>query len=365
MVSKLVAVMLLVMLGWLVIPGSAMCAVSCNPQGYSSIIGQEVVAVDCIPENMNDDWPIRYKYRDYECISGKVTKTAEGNIVQVTPNAIMYPSNGMGSQFRHFRNKEGSYFFQVSKYYRGTIDGKSMNSYPAGGVYTDIFTDIFEQTPISTPKCKGGDYNTSGCGVNSTEKPAGSTVNLGTGRLSHDQELFTLSGSNSLSPSVSLYYRSLPFAPSAIGNGWSHSYEATLVAGSGGSMVFWDEGKRTVYNKYTTVYVPPKGDTSSLVKNADTSWTITERNGLKRNFDPTGKLTSIVDRFGNTLTFSYDSGKLTSVSDGKGRSITFGYKADGKLETVTDPKGSNSFIFTYTSDKLTSVTPPGSSEQWL
>jgi YD repeat-containing protein len=96
--------------------------------------------------------------------------------------------------------------------------------------------------------------------------------------------------------------------------------------------------------------VPPKGDTSSLVKNADTSWTITERDGLKRNFDPAGKLTSIIDRFGNILTFSYDSGKLTAVSDGNGRSITFGYKADGKLETVTDPKGSNSFIFTYTSE---------------
>lgn len=231
-----------ILLAGIICPSSSVAALSCDPQGYSSIIGTEVVAVQCIPDGMNDSTAIYYRYRDYECIGGVVTKTAEGNTVLNTPNGILYPSNGMGSYFRHFRNKEGSYFFDVSTWYRGTIDGKSMSlgAYPGGGVYTDVFTQIIDMASLpAVPDCKGGDFNRP-----PDEICSGSTVNLGTGRLSHEQEIFTTKSSQPLALNLSLYYRSIQFASSNIGNGWSHSYEMSLQNGAGNSKIFWYQGTR-------------------------------------------------------------------------------------------------------------------------
>lgn len=337
-----------------------MAALSCNPQGYPPLIGTEVVAVQCIPDGMNDSTAIYYRYREYECIGGTVTKTAEGNTVLNSPNGIQYPENGMGSSFRHFRNKEGSYFFQVSTWYRGTIDGKSMSlaAYPGGGIYTDVFTQIINMDLLpATPDCKGGDANRP-----PLEQCGNSTVNMQTGRLSHSQEIFVTKSSQPLALDISLYYRSIQFAPSTIGSGWSHSYEMSLQNGAGNSKVFWHQGMRRIYNNYNGSYVSPKGDFSTLVKNGDNTFTITEKDGLKRNFDTAGVATSIVDRNGNTLSFTYTNGKLTTVTDPNGRSAVFAYDGNNKLYTITDPKN-NVYTLAYTGGNLSGVIHPDNG-QW-
>ncbi len=343
----------LLLIMFLATPADLHAALSCNTQGYASVIGTELVAVQCIPDNMNNSTAIYYRYRDYECIGGVVTKTAEGNTILSTPNSIQYPSNGMGNYFRHFRNREGSYFLEVSTWYRGTIEGKSMSlsAYPGGGVYPDIFTQIIDMTSLpSTPDCQGGDFNNS-----NNERCVGSTVNLGTGRLSHSQELFAL-GSHPLALALSLQYLSTPFAPSSIGNGWSHTYEMSLQLATN-SATFWHEGKRRIFTLYNGSYQAPQGDYGTLVKNTDNSYTLTEKDGLKRNFDTAGKLVSLVDRNNNTVALQYTSGKLTMVSDHTGRSITLTYNADNTLAGIADPKG-NSYTFTYSGGKLTGVTNP-------
>jgi RHS repeat-associated protein len=330
----------------------ALSAVSCNPQGYASTIGIETVAIQCIPENMTDDTALYYIYREYECINGKVAVKSEGNPILITPNGILDP--GIGIPFRNFRNKQGSYFFQVTSAYRGLIDGKSMNSYPVGSVYTDVFTKFFDDSlpvPSWVPDCRGGDFN--GCRV---EKGFGSTVNIGTGRLSHSQQLFNTQGGRPLSLDLTLYYRSMQFAPGAIGNGWSHDYEMSLQVLSYGA-TFWEKGKRRNYRLYRGLYYPLRGDYSTLTKNADGSYTITEKDGLKRNFDSTGAVTSLVDKNGDTLAFSYTGGRLSGVTDPNGRIASFSYDANGKPVSVTDPKG-NVYSFEYTSGKLSAVQHP-------
>ncbi len=350
----------LVILGFVlfcVVPGSFAAQHTCDPQGYASVIGLEAVAVDCIQEGMNDDRVIRYIYRDYTCVNGVVTMTQVGNNIDLSPNQVMIPANGI--QARTFRNKQGSYFLKVVDDYRGLIDGKKMTDYPTGGVYEDVFTHILDTTQ-APPLCRGGDGNNP-C----NEKNTGSSVNVGTGRLSHDQKLFSLNNNRPLSLGVILNYRSIPFAPSAIGNGWSHTYEATLKPGAGNAMVFWDEGTRRVYERYKSDYVAPKGDYSRLVRNADNSWTITEPDGLVRNFDASGNLTLLTDRYTNTLTLTYNAGRLASVTDATGRAVTFGYEAGtGKLNSITDPAG-NPYLLGYGSGNLASVTQPGGKGQWL
>jgi RHS repeat-associated protein len=329
-------------------------ALSCNPQGYASIIGTEVVAVQCIPEGMTDTTAIYYRYRDYECINGVVTKTLEGNTVLVSPNGIMYPPTGMGSYFRHFRNKEGSYFFDVSTWYRGTIDGKSMSPsvYVGGGVYTDVFTKLIEESLIP-PKCKKTpECNSCPCPT----APVGSTADLSTGALSHSQELLALKGGQ-LPLSITLDYTSDPFAPSAIGNGWSHSYEQSLQILSNGSVKFWNEGKVHDYRLFGGVFTAPVGTYSTLVKNGNGSYTLTEKDGLIRNFDSTGRITSLVDRNGNSTLFTYTSAGLTGVTDPGGRSATFSYDGAGKLATISDPMN-NIFSFNYSGGLLTGISTP-------
>lgn len=333
------------------LPVTVFAAVSCNPQGYASVIGTEIVATSCIPEGMNDNTAIYYKYRDYSCVNGVVTLTSTGNEVLNSPNGILNPI--LGIYFRSFRNKEGSYIFQVASAYHGLIDGKDMDNYPTGHVYTDVFTEMFDQS-LTAPNCKGADFDRP-----DMESCAGSTVNKGTGRLSHSQKVFSTTSSQALALKVSLNYRSQNFAPSTIGNGWSHSYEMLLQSGVRNSKIFWQNGKRRVYESYNTGYVAPKGDYSSLVKNADGSYTLTEKNGLVRHFDSAGVATSIVDRNGNTLIFGYTAAQLTTVTDPNGRIANFAYDGNGKLATITDPNG-NVYTLVYSGAQLTAVNNPDS-----
>lgn len=335
---------------------SAHAATSCDPQGGITTVGLEWVAKQCIPDGVSDNTSIYYINNALECSGGNVTLFAPYGDTQGSPASLINYWKSQG--YRVFRNKEGSHIVAVHRYYTGLIDGKSMSNYTPGQVYTDVFSEGFI-LPSPTPDCQGGDFNCGGCPC---EQPANSTANLGTGRLSHDQDLFALKNSQSLSLSISLYYRSIQFAPSAIGNGWSHSYEMALQTNSNGSVTFWMNGTRRIYTLYSNVYYPPKGDYSALVKNGDGTYTLTEKDGLKHNFNASGNITSMVDRNGNTLAFTYAAGKLTTVTDPNGRSAILAYDSNNKLSTVTDPKG-NVYTFTYTGGTLTSVTNPDGS-QW-
>lgn len=335
--------------------GTSHAATSCNTMGYASTIGTEVVAVSCVPNGMDDNTYLYYKHRNYQCVNGIVTMTAEG-ITEYT--SLLNILNSRASiKYRDFRNKEGTYLFSVTSSYRGTIDGKPMSSYPTGAMYTDIFTKPFDQS-LPSLDCQGGDFNNS-----PMELCGNSTINMGTGRLSHSQQIFATKSTQPLALNVSMNYRSIQFAPGAIGNGWSHSYEMSLKNGAGNSKIFWIDGARRIYENYTGIYISPEGDYSTLVLNGDSTFTITEKNGLKRNFDAAGNATSIMDRNSNMLTFGYTNGKLTNVTDPNGRSATFGYDGSGKLVTVTDPKG-NVYTMAYTGGNLTSVTHPDSG-QWV
>jgi hypothetical protein len=284
------AITLIVVLVWFIIGAfSASAATYCDPQSqYLTNIGMEYIAnpAYCIPEGMTDSTILdSYIITSVECINHTVSYyNAEGDVWDVSPASIINPYKNAG--YRVFRNKEGSHIVILQSSYSGLIGGTSaeydMGNYAGGQVYTGLFKEAF-LPPSTAPNCKGGDFNNP-----PMESCASSTVNMGTGRLSHSQEVFSLEGAP-LPLSVTLYYRSTPFAPSSIGNGWSHSFEATLQTGTGNNMVFWNEGTRRIYNKYSTIYVPPKGDYSTLVKNGDNTWTITELDGLKRNFDSTYK----------------------------------------------------------------------------
>lgn len=325
-------------------------AVECTVGGGTYIIGAEMVADECIPEGMNDDTPIHSQIRSIICDNGEVvvmpgSTVSEGN---ATPNQII--SSLKSYPYKVYRNVEGSHIVGVHRYYFGTIDGRPMGGYSTGTVTTGLFEAGFILP--DAPTCRGGDYNS--C---SNEIPVGSSVNQGSGRYSHTQKLFTTGGTQPLSLDVDLFYRSFPQFPGAIGSGWSHSYEIMLAPGPGNSRVFWQFGKRRVYEFYTSGYVAPRGDYSALVENADGSLTLTEENGLVRDFAADGRILAMTDRNGNSLTFSYADGQLTSVTDANGRILTLTYDENGKLQAFADPIG-HIYGLDYTDGLLTGVRYP-------
>ncbi|MFE0754621.1 RHS repeat-associated core domain-containing protein [Inquilinus sp. NPDC058860] len=131
-----------------------------------------------------------------------------------------------------------------------------------------------------------------------------------------------------------------------------------------------------------STYVPPPGDASTIVINADKSITLTDKGKVVYSFDADGKiaswkdpnnntvsfaytgtgasklLSSVSNGMGRTLSFTYTSGKLTKVSDGTA-SVSYGYDSAGKLLTgFTDPM-SKATAFAYDSGgRLTTITYP-------
>jgi len=114
-----------------------------------------------------------------------------------------------------------------------------------------------------------------------------------------------------------------------------------------------------------TAYASPAGDFSTLVKNADGTYTRTTKNGTRIEFDAAGLQTAIIDRNGNTTSFAYDGqDRLTTITDPAATLVTtLAYGGDGKLDTVTDPAGRiTSFVHDSAGD-LTRIIDPDLSER--
>ncbi|MCZ6789325.1 MAG: hypothetical protein O7D33_05215 [Chloroflexi bacterium] len=105
-------------------------------------------------------------------------------------------------------------------------------------------------------------------------------------------------------------------------------------------------------------FAPPPGDFSTLVRNADDTFTRTLKDGTKINFDANGLQTSVVDRNGNTTSYAYNpDGTLASITDPAGLVTTFSYTG-GTLSSITDPTGRVSQLTVDGNGDLTEITDP-------
>ena len=187
----------------------------------------------------------------------------------------------------------------------------------------------------------------------------GTTSNVASGDLSHSQELFVIKGAT-LAIEMGLNYNSLSSYNGNLSLGWTHNYVITLTDGGNGSKVLRQGASTQLYLANGSTFDSQPGDTTSLTIN-DSGYLITYRDGLKQYFGADGKITSIADRFGNTLNFIYTGGDLTSISDSENRSLTIGYDTattPHRLTTITDPN-QNIYTLQYnTNGQLWKVVYP-------
>jgi RHS repeat-associated protein len=164
--------------------------------------------------------------------------------------------------------------------------------------------------------------------------------------------------------SVSLNYHSFRSHTGPFGIGWSMGYDQRLLKLTDGTLVVALYGNldgrqgRYIRNADGSYATPPSLH-NTLTENADGTWALREKTGTIRNFDAIGRMTAIIDRNGNALTFQYDNtGFLTTMTDAAGRTVKFTKGASGRVMTITDPSN-RQFQFTYDANgAMTGVTDP-------
>jgi len=185
-----------------------------------------------------------------------------------------------------------------------------------------------------------------------------SAANAASGNFYHSQTLFTLTNAKP-SIEVALSYNSLDTVIGLFGKGWTHNYNILVTQVSDTILALkGPDGNSTYFRLSNGVYLsePQSGDSSSIVKNPDNTYTQTYKDGIVYTFNISGLLTQIKDRNGNTTTLNYIGSDLTSIIDSTGRSTSLTLSS-GKIMSVTDSAGAV-YTFTYTGALLTAVTNP-------
>ncbi len=133
-----------------------------------------------------------------------------------------------------------------------------------------------------------------------------------------------------------------------MGYGWTHSYNIFLFSQAGVPFRWDGIGRITKFGFGPNgTFIAPPGYFETLTQSGGV-FTITKKDQTKYTFalipgtpflvsGPVYRLTSIVDRNGNTTTLTYSGGNLTKISDTYGRIVTLAYNAQNKLTSVTDP----------------------------
>jgi len=138
------------------------------------------------------------------------------------------------------------------------------------------------------------------------------------------------------------------------GVGWTANFEESLSFIDTESVYYRDStGTVNIFTKKSDgTYQRPNGTSFDLIRNADGTYALVEKTGVKTSFRPDGKMTSKSDLSANKINYEYDaSGRCIKISDGS-RYITINYNADNTVSSVINPLGEkNTYIYTVSEGK--------------
>ena len=198
------------------------------------------------------------------------------------------------------------------------------------------------------PPNEGGTTDPAGGGGGPNEDPTRETTHTGgddivfaTGELVIEATDLSIPG-RGFDFVMKRVYRSQYNFDGVLGYNWDFSYNDRLfvpAAGAADQDVLRANGVTRVdrFDRNANgAFASPPGSYTGLRRNPDQTFTVRARDGFRRHYAADGRLTSLVDRHGNTMRFAYAQGRLSVVTDTLGRPIRFSYNDVGRLEAVTD-----------------------------
>lgn len=228
-----------------------------------------------------------------------------------------------------------------------TSDSSGAYNFPAvtAGLYT-ISTNAANYLPYSHKVSVCGDTTwnillTKAATVYGSRTSSGYSadpVNTATGNYVYDRDDLKLPGKGM--PFVfTRSYNSQDATDGPLGFGWSHGYNASLSVDIAGIvMLRWGDGKTETYAPNGSGgYTPQYGVFDTLTAGSGGAYSLRKKDQTVYQFDAGGKLSSITDKNGNTITLTYTGGNLNGITDTAGRSISFTYDASNRITKITDP----------------------------
>jgi len=159
---------------------------------------------------------------------------------------------------------------------------------------------------------------------------------------------------------VSLTFNSDLAYSGVFGNSWHSNLETKISENPNYSVtVTRSEGREDTFTYLGGQYTPPVGVSNKLIKNPNGTFTFEFTKSHRKYHYNThangGKLLSMEDQNGNTVSFQYDvNDNLTSITDAVGRVTDIETDGAGRITGVTDPLGREA-TFAYDANNLTQV----------
>lgn len=125
-----------------------------------------------------------------------------------------------------------------------------------------------------------------------------------------------------------------------LGYGWTHAYNERISNTGTNALAIRGDGSTWTFFPSGGGYTNEPGVFDVLTTNSVAGgWLLTDKNQLVKRFDTAGRLTSITDKNGNTLTNTYVGGVLRQIQDTAGRTILLNINSFACISDITDPIG--------------------------
>jgi len=221
--------------------------------------------------------------------------------------------------------------------------------------------------------------------VNGPETPSGygpDPVNTATGNYIFNRKDLDIPG-RGIAFLFTRHYNSQSGEDGPLGYGWNHTYDVVLTEDADSNVTIrWADGKTQTWTPDDSGgFTPQYGVFDTLTDNGDGTYTLNKKDLTAYHFDTSDRLSSIVDKNGNTISLTYTGGNITRITDTVGRDVNLAYDAENRITLITDPIGrtvdytydahgdlvsstdmnGNATTFTYDADHqlLTVVDPRG------
>ncbi|MEW6595729.1 MAG: DUF6531 domain-containing protein, partial [Thermodesulfobacteriota bacterium] len=170
------------------------------------------------------------KINNFSGTSGTINANG-GETVTLSANII--DSSGKGIKWT--MNVAGKSYSGTGKSVSERWDGKDSSGrlLPSGSYTATLHAETDDGKCSADASLPIRVENDNGC---SLKVIFGSTANIATGNLAHEQELFTTSGTG-LNTAITLYYNSLDSHNGSLGRSWSHTYDITAKTDVDGSVL--------------------------------------------------------------------------------------------------------------------------------